>query len=95
MWLVLVAPHGRLVTTRHTYRCRHLSPLQNHVLGDPSIRVYVNPLVFVAHQKLHSIRVGEDNDCMGFDATLNLEERNREALSVVTSSARNVLSKTV
>lgn len=62
-----------------TYRCRHLSPLQNHILGDPSIRVYINPLIFIAHQKLHSIRVGENNDCMGFDATLNLENRNKEA----------------
>ena len=57
-----------------TYRRRHLSPLQNHVLGDPPVRVHVNPFIFIAHQELHAICVGEDDDCVGFDATLDLEK---------------------
>lgn len=58
-----------------TYRCGHLSPLQDHVLGDPPIGIHVNALIFVAHQKLHSVCIGKDDDCVGFDATLDLEKR--------------------
>ncbi len=43
-----------LVLTR-TDRCGHLAPLQDHVLDDASIRVYVDALVLVAQQHLHAI----------------------------------------
>lgn len=61
-----------LVTKQRTYRGGHLPPLQNHVLGDPSVRVHIHPLIFIAHQKLHAVRVGENDDCMGLNAALDL-----------------------
>lgn len=63
---------GLLVTKQRTYRGGHLPPLQNHVLGDPSVRVHIHPLIFIAHQKLHAVRVGENDDCMGLNAALDL-----------------------
>lgn len=68
---------GLFPSGTRTYRRWHLSPLQNHILGNPSIGVHIDPFVFIAHQKLHSIRVGEDDDCVGFDAALDLEKRNK------------------
>lgn len=60
-----------------TYRGRHLPPLQNHVLGDPSVSVHINPFVLVAHQQLHPVGVGEDDDCVRLDAALDLEKRTK------------------
>lgn len=79
-----------------TYRGWHFSPLQDHILGDPPVGIHVNPFVFVAHQKLHSVRIREDNDCMGFDATLDLEKGNKTKARtfVAISAPAEVLRKT-
>lgn len=82
---------------RHTHRRWHLPPLQNYVLCDSPVGVHINTFIFVTHQKLHSICVGEDDDRVGFDATLNLKKGNKvqESTFVAISSPSKLLSKPV
>lgn len=66
--------HDLFRSGTRTYRRWHLAPLQNHILGDPPVGVHINPFILIAHQELHAVRVGEDDDRVGFDATLDLKK---------------------
>lgn len=55
-----------------TDRCWHLAPLQHRILGDAAVRVDVDALVFVANQNLGPGFVGQNDDGMRMDGTLDL-----------------------
>ena len=80
-----------------THRGGHLSPLQHHVLDDPAVRVDIDTLILVAQQHLHAVRVGEDDDRVGLDATLDLEKGDRAqgSTSAATSPPAHRLNKHV
>lgn len=67
--------HSLGVGTSLTDRGGHLSPLQHHILNDPPVRVDIHALVLVAQQHLHAIGVGEEDDGVGGDLTLDLGMR--------------------
>lgn len=52
----------------------HLAPLQHRVLGDAAVSVDVNALVLVADQHLGPGAVGQNDDGVGTDRTLDLQE---------------------
>ena len=52
----------------------HLPPLKHHVFGDASVGVDVDALVLVADQQLDAVRVGQDDDGVGLDVGLDLNE---------------------
>jgi len=64
----------------------HFSPLQNHILGDPSICVYINSFILITDQKLHSIRIWENYDCVRLDTALDLRDRSEDKVIFLNSN---------
>lgn len=52
-----VSPAHNLSRTDIRDAGRHLAPLKDHRLRDPTVRIYVYALVIVAEQQLHAVAV--------------------------------------
>ena len=68
----LVAPAHDLSRADVGHGGRQLSPLQDDVLTDLAVGVYVHALVVVAQEQLHAVRVGEGDDGVRSDWSLSV-----------------------
>lgn len=81
LWLVLflyswdgLLLYVSIETNRLTNRGGHLSPLQDHVLGDSAVSVDINALIFITQQHFHAISLRKHHDGMRGHTALNLRE---------------------
>lgn len=75
-WVTML--YVSIETNTLTNRGGHLSPLQDHVLGDSAVSVDINALIFITQQHLHTISLRKHHDGMRGHTALNLRERERE-----------------
>lgn len=81
-------------TNRLTNRGGHLSPLQDHILGDSAVSVDVNALIFITQQHFHAISLRKHHDGMRGHTALNLRGRDREKKGLFADHAA-VLKETI
>lgn len=71
-----------------THRSRHFSPLEHHVFSYPSVGVHIDTFILVAHQHLHPIRLGQDDNGVRSNIALNLQVKRTLRVRITLNGER-------
>lgn len=71
-----------------THGSRHFSPLEHHVFSYPPVGVHIDTLILIAHQHLHPVRLGQDDNGVRSNIALNLQVKQTLRVRITLNGER-------